>query len=68
MIRVGFNRWLMGVMPYDDTFRMHRKLMRKTIGSRSALLKCESAKEIEARRFLLRMLETPDKMMDHLRT
>lgn len=53
-------------MPYDQTFKMHRKLMRQTIGTPTSLLKSEHLKELETRRFLLRVLERPDELMGHL--
>lgn len=65
-VRVGFDRWNIGVMPYDQTFKMHRKLLRKTIGTPTSLLKSEHLKELETRRFLLRVLERPDELMGHL--
>ena len=67
LLRVGFQRWLMGTMPYDETFKMHRRLIRRTVGTRMALLKSEELKEIEVRRCLLRILEKPQQVMEYLR-
>lgn len=42
--------------------------MQSFMGTRAAMKRFESLEEIETRRLLLRILRTPDALLDHLRT
>lgn len=42
--------------------------MQNFMGTRAAMKRFESLEEIETRRLLLRILRTPDALLDHLRT
>ena len=53
---------------YDDTFRLHRKWMHTFMGTRAAVRRFENLEMVETRRLLLRILNEPEKFMDHLRT
>lgn len=54
--------------PYGDTLRLHRRWMQNYMGSSTAMKHIKGVQELEARRLLLRMMESPDQFMDHLRT
>ena len=53
---------------YSSRFRAYRKYIYQTIGTRSAVARHHKLIEIEARRFLLRMLESPENVLQHIRT
>lgn len=55
-------------MRNNDCFRAHRKSFRQAIGTRSAVTGFQSLQTAEARRFLFRVLEDPEKLQDHIRT
>lgn len=57
-------------MQYTDHFRTCRKIIRQYIGSYNASLRLEPLQELEARRFLLHLLEEPEpgKLRKHIRT
>lgn len=57
----------MTLTPYGDTSRQHRKWMQSFMGSRSARQNIERVQEVEARRFLYRLLQSPQSFLDHLR-
>lgn len=56
------------LLPYGDTLRLHRKLIQNFVGSSFARKHVEDVEEIEARRLLYRILETPQDFRAHLRT
>lgn len=56
------------LLPYGDTLRLHRKLIQNFVGSRFARKHIEDVEEVEARRLLYRVLETPQDFRAHLRT
>lgn len=53
---------------YDDTLRLHRKCVHNFIGTRNSTSQYESIEEVESRRFLLRVLDDPENLLDHIRT
>lgn len=67
IVRVGFDRWLTALKHYDNEFKMHRKLMHNLIGTRAAMERFEELEEIETRRFILKVLNTPDNLLNHIR-
>ncbi|KAE9372779.1 putative cytochrome P450 oxidoreductase OrdA-like protein [Stipitochalara longipes BDJ] len=52
---------------YSDRFRAHRKHMAQVLGSKVAVSRFNLLQEVEVGRFLLRTLETPDKLLGHIR-
>ena len=52
----------------SSRFRAFRRCIFQAIGTRSAVARHSKFIEVEARRFLLRMLESPEKVMQHIRT
>ncbi|EXJ92437.1 hypothetical protein A1O3_00988 [Capronia epimyces CBS 606.96] len=48
-------------------FREYRKVMAKVLGSRNAVMKFHPQQELEAQKFLLRLLKDPEHYPEHLR-
>jgi hypothetical protein len=65
--RCGYNERL-PFQPYGKTFRQQRKLAGGQIGTNAAVKRFHSAMDLEVRRFLLRTLEKPEQVIDHLET
>uniref|UniRef100_A0A8H7NBU0 O-methylsterigmatocystin oxidoreductase n=1 Tax=Bionectria ochroleuca TaxID=29856 RepID=A0A8H7NBU0_BIOOC len=63
----GYNRFATG-MPYDDTLRRHRKLIHQYIGTSASVIALRKVQEREISRTLLRLLETPERLIEHVRT
>ncbi|CAG9982739.1 unnamed protein product [Clonostachys byssicola] len=63
----GYNRFATG-MPYDDTLRRHRKLIHQYIGTSASVIGLRKVQEREISRTLMRLLETPERLIDHVRT
>ncbi|KAH8113547.1 cytochrome P450 [Phellopilus nigrolimitatus] len=53
---------------YTDRFRAYRKNIHAVIGSKSAVSRFYPLQDTEVRRFLLRVLEEPEKLEHHIRT
>ena len=64
--RVGWENSL-AFNPYSNRFRAHRKHMAQILGSKAAASRFNLLQEVEVGRFLLRMLETPDNLLEHFR-
>jgi fumagillin biosynthesis cytochrome P450 monooxygenase len=54
--------------PYDDVFRRHRKFMHQQLGTKKSIEQYHTVLEAEAGRFLLRLLEAPQNLTQHLKT
>ena len=67
--RIGWKNGVL-MMQYTDRLRACRKGIRQAIGTNNAILGIEPLQEIEARRFLLRVLREPEseKLRTHIRT
>ena len=65
--RVGF-RGTTTFVQYGSLFRLHRKEMARLIGSSSAMKSYTLLEEVETHRFLLRLLDEPQKLIQHIRT
>ncbi|KAB8249281.1 cytochrome P450 [Aspergillus flavus] len=59
---------ILGLIPYSDRSRAIRKAMNKEIGSKVAVSRFNALQEAETRRFLLRVLEAPEELRNHIRT
>ncbi|KAF8974327.1 cytochrome P450 [Flammula alnicola] len=57
----------MVLLPYGDRFRRYRRLFHDLIGNQSAVKCFYPSEEIEARRFLRRVLMKPDDLSGHVR-
>lgn len=53
---------------YSDRFRAYRKAMQPYLGSESAVAPTNPLQEVEAHRFLLRVLRDPKKLAHHIQT
>ncbi|KNG81214.1 putative cytochrome P450 [Aspergillus nomiae NRRL 13137] len=58
---------ILGMIRYSDRSRAIQKAMSKEIGSKVAVSRFHGLQEAETRRFLLRVLEAPDDLRDHIR-
>lgn len=65
--RVGWENSL-ALMRYGDRFRTIRKNVHQYLGTGNSMLQHHPMEETEARRFLLRVLKSPNKLADHIRT
>jgi hypothetical protein len=64
--RLGWENSL-GLSPYSSRFRAYRKTMAKVLGSQIAVSRFHALQEAEVGRFLLRLLETPEDLLEHIR-
>jgi hypothetical protein len=55
------------LLPYGDRFRNFRKNLHRAIGSQTALTRYIPIQEIEAHRFLQRVLAKPEDLLEHVR-
>lgn len=56
------------MLRYNETLKFHRKHMNNYIGTRAAMRQHESLEELEARRFMLRLLNDPENFLQHIRS
>ena len=59
---------ILAMQPYSDRFRAYRKAMQPYLGSETAVAKHNSLQEVEVHRFLLRVLQDPTKLSQHIQT
>ncbi|PYH48073.1 cytochrome P450 [Aspergillus saccharolyticus JOP 1030-1] len=64
---VGWNDAL-GMQTYSHQFRAYRKVMHRVLGSKHTTARFNSLQEMEVRRFLKRMLDRPEDLIQHIRT
>lgn len=55
-------------LPYGPRLRSYRQRFHRFIGTQSALARYSHVQEVEAHRFLLRVLEKPETLLEHVRT
>ncbi|OGM40602.1 cytochrome P450 monooxygenase [Aspergillus bombycis] len=59
---------ILGTLEYSDpSFKDMRKALGHQIGSRTAVSRFNAVQSLEVRRFLLRVLEDPDNLLQHIR-
>lgn len=58
---------VLGLSPYNKKFRMYRKQMSKVIGSKPAAAQFDMLQEAEVGHFLLHLLDSPEKLINHIR-
>jgi hypothetical protein len=56
-----------GLLTYSSSLRTHRKNIHGVIGSKFVISQLHALQDIEVRRFLLRVLENPTDLVQHLR-
>ncbi|KAF9483933.1 cytochrome P450 [Pholiota conissans] len=57
----------MVLLPYGDRFRRYRRLFHNLIGNQTAVKRFRPSQQIETRRFLRRILLSPNEFSDHVR-
>ncbi|OKL57088.1 hypothetical protein UA08_07575 [Talaromyces atroroseus] len=63
----GFGAFV-NAMPYDATFRLHRRLIHQQLGTKSSVAPFRDVQDVESRRFLLRLLDEPRNLVEHIKT
>ncbi|KAK2011616.1 cytochrome P450 [Colletotrichum eremochloae] len=63
----GFGDFL-PVLQYGTRFRRQRKLVHQVLGTAKSASEFRNVQDVESRRFLLRILKTPDELMTHAKT
>ncbi|CAH0020036.1 unnamed protein product [Clonostachys rhizophaga] len=61
----GFENYT-GALPYNETFRLHRKLMHQHMGTRTMVESFRDTQQVEVSRMLQLILDEPGKLLDHL--
>ncbi|RAL13437.1 cytochrome P450 [Aspergillus homomorphus CBS 101889] len=64
---VGWNGSL-AMQTYSDQFRAYRKVMHRVLGTKTTTARFNSLQEVEVRRFLMRVLDYPEDLIQHIRT
>ncbi|EAU32059.1 conserved hypothetical protein [Aspergillus terreus NIH2624] len=64
---VGWNDAL-AMQTYSDKFRAYRKVMHRVLGSKAVTARFNPLQHVEIRRFLLRVLDKPNDLLQHIRT
>ncbi|KAH8704131.1 cytochrome P450 [Talaromyces proteolyticus] len=59
---------LVSFMQYNATFRQHRKLIHQHLGTKSGVARFRGVQDVESRQFLLRVLDDPDSLIQHIKT
>ncbi|KAI5923092.1 cytochrome P450 [Camillea tinctor] len=59
---------LLTLEQYDTTFRQRRKLIHQNMGSRGTAARFRDIQDMESHRFLLRVLNDPANLIQHLKT
>ncbi|PWY82348.1 flavonoid 3-hydroxylase [Aspergillus eucalypticola CBS 122712] len=62
----GWDKTL-GLLPYNNRFRAYRKATYRELGSANAAGKFDGIVDKEVTRFLLRVIKSPNNLVDHLR-
>lgn len=66
MYRAGWNN-VLGAVKQSQRFRATRKNLHREIGSNVSVARFNEIQTAEVGRFLLRVLDAPDKLMKHIR-
>ncbi|OGM40177.1 O-methylsterigmatocystin oxidoreductase [Aspergillus bombycis] len=59
---------VLGLQGYSDRFRLYRKVLHRVLGTKALMSRFNPLQDIEVRRFLLRVLQKPDDLIQHIRT
>jgi hypothetical protein len=60
-------QYVFAMLPYSDRLRTYRKNVHGTIGSKWVISQFDDLQDVEVRRFLLRVLEKPVDLIQHIR-
>ncbi|KAF5664654.1 oxidoreductase [Fusarium circinatum] len=63
----GYNQ-ILSFKPYGESLKQHRKLIHQQLGTKSAASRFRDIQDVESRRLLLRILESPEKLSMHIKT
>lgn len=55
------------MIPYNDTWKIHRKNLAKVTSSNESIAMFDRVQEVESVHFLLNVLNSPEKLLDHIR-
>ena len=55
-----------GLLPYGEELRSHRKMFHTLFGSKATIRKFYPMEELEARKFMMRLLESPENRRAHI--
>lgn len=61
-------KYMLALRPAGSAMRAIRKFLHGAVGTKAALGNYAELQETEVRRFLLRVLEQPEALRDHIRT
>lgn len=59
---------LLATQSYNERFRSYRRPIHALVGTKAGVLRYNDLQEVEVHRFLLRVLNNPSKLLDHIRT
>ncbi|KAI7776161.1 hypothetical protein LA080_005783 [Diaporthe eres] len=59
---------LLATQSYNERFRSYRRPIHALVGTKAGVLRYNELQEVEVHRFLLRVLNNPTKLLDHIRT
>ncbi|KAL6802250.1 cytochrome P450 [Trichoderma sp. SZMC 28012] len=59
---------LLPLLQYNDEFRLQRKLLHQQIGTKRLASQYTDIQDVEVKRFLLRLLNDPDNLFNHIRS
>lgn len=59
---------LLNLQSYDDTYRLHRKLVHQQFGTSTLVARFRDVVSTESHRLLLRVLEEPANLLEHIKT
>ncbi|KAF5025065.1 hypothetical protein F66182_2834 [Fusarium sp. NRRL 66182] len=59
---------MLPALPYDSTFRLHRKLVHQQLGTKAIASRYQDIQDLESLRFIIRVIEQPEALMKHIKT
>lgn len=59
---------LLATQFYNERLRAYRRPIHALVGTKAGVLRYNELQEVEVHRFLLRVLNEPDNLLDHIRT
>ncbi|SCV44927.1 related to O-methylsterigmatocystin oxidoreductase [Fusarium fujikuroi] len=63
----GYNQ-ILSFKPYGKLLKQHRKLVHQQLGTKIAASRFRDVQDVESRRLLLRILNSPEKLSAHIKT
>jgi hypothetical protein len=64
---VGWEHTL-AMQSHSDTFHAYCKAMHRVLGTKNVISQVDELQDVEVRRFLLRVLDKPGDLLQHIRT